>query len=487
MKKMKNDNGNILLEVLLMLAIMMVVFPIIQKNIKEKSDTLRNQLVVKDMMKLKTATENYLKLKPDIIEGVHLVDMAVLEQNGLPKNFKTSNIIGQNYRVKMRATKKTDGNFEYDAIIIADGNADIPDMRIRDIVKESRGFGGYLEDGIIYGTSWSLDGSGWGENWATPPLIFKVGFAKKDYQYISRNGIGSSTMQTDLFMNLNDIEIVKDFVLTKGKEVLVGESDEGFIEVNDLYLSAAGQADASVISVDSSLTLNSVMNANNAMVTFPNGINQPDVSINDSSTEHVYLHDTLHVTSDFTTNPLQENRFSFLDTDTVLADSFVDVSVGGLIKTPELSATPAEFGDVNILSINIDAKLPNYQSMDYKVNNSQKYSYVGFVFDKIKSKAMPDKYYINGLEISISDVVVKNINDELKGKRIGNIAITDKTPLSVILRGLSYEYADIYRLVTNTYDGMTDPMPGLKYAERYRCAKQQCSGNTDNDNSFWSE
>lgn len=487
MKKIKAENGNILLEVLLMLAIMMVVFPIIQKNIKEKSDTLRNQLVVKDMMKLKTATENYLKLKPDIPEGVHLVDIAILEQNGLPKNFKTSNIIGQNYRVKMRATRKSDGNLEYDAIIIADGNADIPDMRIRDIVKESRGFGGYLEDGIIYGTSWSLDGSGWEESWATPPLIFKVGFAKKDYQYISRNGIGSSMMQTDLFMNLNDIEMVTDFIISKGKEVSFGESEEGFIEVNDLFLSSNGTASASILSVDSSLKLNDVMDATNATVTFPNGINQSDIGINDDNAEYVYLHDTLNVTSDFTTNSLEENRFSFVDTNKLSADSLVDMYVGGLIKTPELSTTFAKFGTVDLSSVNIDSKLSDNQYMTYEINDSTKYSSVGFVFGNIKSKLKPNKYYINGLNVNLSDVVVKKVNSQLLGKRIGNVVITDKTPLSVILRALSYEYADIYRLVTNTYSGMINPLPGLKYEEKYRCAKQQCFGFEDNDYMYWSE
>ncbi|MGN0929357.1 MAG: hypothetical protein ACI4N3_01820 [Alphaproteobacteria bacterium] len=481
---MKNENGNILLEVLLMLAIMMVVFPIIQKNIKEKSDTLRNQLVVKDMMKLKTATENYLKLKPDIAEGVHDIAFSLLEENGLPKSFKTSNIIGQNYRVKMRATRKSDGNFEYDAIIIADGNSDIPDMRIRDIVKESRGYGGYLEDGIIYGASWSLDGSGWGESWTTPPLIFKVGFAKKDYQYISRNGIGSSTMNTDLFMNLNDIDNVLNFTVSQGKEVVAGESKEGFIEVNDLSLSSSGVADVSVLSVDTSLNLNENMDANFATVAFPNGINQSSVGINDDNVGNVYLHDTLSVSSDFMTNSLEENRFNFVNAKQVLTNGSVDMKVGGLIKTPELSTNPAKFGKVDLASVNIDAKSAG--NMVY-TNSGENYSSVGFVFDNIKSETYPSKYYITSSQINLSDVIVKKINKLWLGRRIGNIVITEKTPLSVVLRALSYEYADIYRLVTNVYSGMIDPLPGLRYEERYRCAKQQCSGDDENDYIYWSE
>ena len=80
MLKYKNDNANILLEVLLMLAILIVVFPMLQKNVKERSDAIRNQLVVKDMMKIKTATENYLKSNPSFKEvGVFEISFATLE------------------------------------------------------------------------------------------------------------------------------------------------------------------------------------------------------------------------------------------------------------------------------------------------------------------------------------------------------------------------------------------------------------------------
>ena len=486
MKKLKNDNGNILLEVLLMIAIMFVVFPIIQKNVKERSDTLRNQLVVKDMMKLKTATENYLKLRPDITEGVHVVSFATLEENGLPKNFKNSNIIGQNYRVKMRSMKTGDGNVEYDAIIIADGNPEISDMRIREIVKESRGFGGYLEDGIIYGTSWSLDGSGWGENWSTPPVIFKVGFPQKDYQYISRNGIGSSTMKTDLFMNLNDIEMVNDFVIAKGMEDL----KEGIIEVNNLYLSPNSETEISILSIDEQLNLNAVMDADNATVALPNGINQSSVSIDDNTTSNVYLHSTLKILNNLSTSFSEENVVSFADILKLSVTSSVDMVVGSLIKTPELSTIVAEFGTVDLSSINIDAKYSDTLSMNYKDAAGMMYQSVGFVFDNIYSNFNKSKYNIKtGMspEVNLSDVIVKRVNQELGiGNRIGNIVITDKTPLSVVLRALSYEYADIFRVVTNNYNGMIEPISGLRYDEYYRCAKQQCFGNDSNDNQYWS-
>lgn len=485
MKNYKNDKGNILLEVLLMLAILFVIFPFIQKNVKERSDTLRNQLIVKDMMKLKTATENYLKMKPDIAQGVHLINFSTLEENGLPKNFKTSNIIGQKYRVKVRSVEKADGNVEYDAIIIADGNSEVSDMRIREIVKESRGFGGYLEDGIIYGPNWSLDGNGWEENWATPPVIFKVGFAKKDYQYISRNGIGSSTMKTDIFMNLNDIEMVKDFVIAKGHENL----EEGVVEVNDLFMSSNGRADISILSIEEELNFNASMNAMNATLVFPNGLNQPTVGIEDDTTTDLYLHNSLHISNDLMTNSSEENRFSFADVNTLSVYSPVDLYVGSLIKTPEQSTSYAMFGNMDLSSVNIDSKLSDGRIMNY-TNSGSVYNSVGFVFNNIYSKFNRNKYNIKTTDgtakVNMSDVIVKKLNSQLYGQRIGNIVVTDKTPVSVILRGLAYEYSDIYRVVTNTYSGMHDPLPGLRYDEAYRCAKQTCSGTESNDHWDWS-
>ena len=496
MQKYKNDRANILLEVLLMLAILIVIFPMLQKNVKERSDTLRNQLVVKDMMKIKSATENYLKMQPDIPDGVMLVPFTELEKNGLPKNFKNAsgnqertNILGQNYRVKVKRTTENDGTVDYDAIIIADGNPDISDMRIREIVKESKGFGGYLEDGMIYGTSWALDPNGWGEDdWkntdapSSLPIIFKIGFAKKDYQYISRNGIGSSTMMTDLFMNLNNIEHVNNFVITKGKE----DNKDGSIEVNDLVLYASGLADIGVLSVDEMLTLNSSMDATDskASVSLIKGINQPSMRISDTETKNVSLSDTLRISENLTTSNSESNHLSFVDIKNLMVNRSVDLIVGGLIKTPELSTIVAQFGTVDLSSVNIDAL-----NMQYKYANTSTRSQVGFVFDNLYSKKNKNKYYIKSttdgkMNLSLSDVIVKRVNDiftkDSSGNttyvRVGDIIITEKTPISVILRALSYEYADIYRIVKpGSYSGMIDPMPGLEYDEYLRCNSQQCS------------
>ena len=94
-KNLKNDNGGILLEVLLMLAILMVIFPIMQRDIKKRTDNIRNQMVVKDLMKLKGAVETYLKKKPTFETAIVDIPFSDLVDSGLPKSFAKKNVLDQ--------------------------------------------------------------------------------------------------------------------------------------------------------------------------------------------------------------------------------------------------------------------------------------------------------------------------------------------------------------------------------------------------------
>ena len=490
MLKYKNDNANILLEVLLMLAILIVVFPMLQKNVKERSDAIRNQLVVKDMMKIKTATENYLKSNPSFKEvGVFEIPFATLEKHGLPKNFKNAsgnaprtNILGQNYRVKLKRDVKGDGTVKYDAIVIADGNPDISDMRIREIVKESRGFGGYLEDGMIYGTGWALESANWGEDWTNGlPLIFKVGFEKKDYEYVRRDSV--TPMLTDLYMNMNDIRNV-------GNLYMRNESREnGHIDVNELKVLAGGCANISLLSIDDKLTLGKDMNAKKATLLFLNGILHPSLTISSDETENLSLSDTLKVLSNLSTSNTEDtdNRFNFINVDKLALDTEVTLSVGGSIKAPDNTTTMALFKNANIDSVNIDAR-----GMSYKpTGQSTTHANVGFVFgdlsvDSTGYNIFPSSSTVTN--IRLSDVIVRKVNDlftkDINGNtiytRVGDIIITEKTPMSVILRALAYEYYDLYRVVEGKYPNSSseepNPVAGLCMPEHQRCTYQTCPG-----------
>lgn len=481
-KSNKNNSGGMLLEVLFMVAILMVIFPMLQKNVKNKSDALRNSLVVKDMMRLKTSLENYLKASPDIPMGVSDIKFDVLKKYGLPQDFKTSNIIGQNYRVKIKRSLGADvSSNKYDAIVIADGNSEIPDMRIREIVKASKGYGGYLEDDVVYGLSWVLDAQEWGNDvFGTDSIVFKSDFAKKNYQYIARvKGVGSSTMETDLYMNLNDIIGVKTF-------------DVMNVVIRDIKSEPDSETNVDRVSVDEDLTLEDNMEMlGQASVILPYGIDQKSINFNNDGVIEVYLNNTLRVLENLkvTGEGFDSSNFRFVDIESLLVPTTLgglELFVKNLIQTPAQSSIPVEFGIVNLTNVNIETKLSDGQWMTHSG-----ISRVGFVFDRIESNKSL-KYNITSSDVNLSDIIVKNVNKVFNGRKIGGIDITEQTPLSVILRALSYEYADIYRLVHNTYDGMEgdpsiDPMPGLKYPEYERCTKYECKGGGGvGDNPNWS-
>ncbi|MDR3126526.1 MAG: shufflon system plasmid conjugative transfer pilus tip adhesin PilV, partial [Rickettsiales bacterium] len=204
-----------MMEIILMIGILLAVFPIIQRSIRGRSESLRNEYVIKDMMRLKSAVENFLERRIytlDFYENPVIEmsgkDLEVFYETGLPKGFKSKNMLGQDYAVKIRRHESAPGEpFEYDAIVIAHGGPSVSDLRVKEIAKESKGYGGYVEDGIIYGQSWSYDVDVWkGKTGIAPDsLVFKTGFLRRDYQYISRVNERYARMNANLDMNLNNI------------------------------------------------------------------------------------------------------------------------------------------------------------------------------------------------------------------------------------------------------------------------------------------
>jgi hypothetical protein len=83
------------------------------------------------------------------------------------------------------------------------------------------------------------------------------------------------------------------------------------------------------------------------------------------------------------------------------------------------------------------------------------------------------------------DIIIRNLNEHLWGQVIGGITIMEDTPVSVIIRALNYEYADLFQLVTGSF-----PQPHERYIPEYslpvrlRCLSVDCSGSKDWDQGF---
>jgi hypothetical protein len=459
----KDISGAIMMEIILMIGILLAVFPIIQRSIKNRSESLRNEYVVKDMMRLKSALENFLERRiytldfydSPVIE-LSGKDLEIFYETGLPKGFKNRNILGQDYTVKIRRYESAPGEpFEYDAIVIAGGNPAVPDMRIKEIAKESKGYGGYVEDGIIYGQSWSYDTGVWkGKTGITPDsLVFKTGFLKRDYQYISRVNERYAKMNTNLDMNLNNIYGV-------GRMKVAEDA-----EANNFKVESGARAAADTMTVLSNATFRGQIEAN--IVRFTNGIDKSTLTIDGGTrTKEVYLESRMDVAGILRTLvPETENILNLIKATSVRGlEGGLNIYVENLLAVPLRIPLKASKMKFNTLSIDAKSMRENTQSTEN----------VGVLFKTMRS-AKDEKYHVDLKQFAGFDVIVKKLNSKLAGLNIGGIDITSQTPLSVILRALSYEYADIFRLVHNRYPTRSEtPIPGWSLGPLHRCLDEYC-------------
>ncbi|MDR3126196.1 MAG: hypothetical protein LBT92_01020, partial [Rickettsiales bacterium] len=140
------------------------------------------------------------------------------------------------------------------------------------------------------------------------------------------------------------------------------------------------------------------------------------------------------------------------------------IYVENLLSIPR--HVPFKASRMRFNTLSVDA-----QSMREALRSSEG---VGIAFKTMRSATDP-KYRVDLERFAGFDVIVKKLNARLSGLKIGGIDITAQTPLSVILRGLSYEYADIYRLVHNRYPTAAEaPIPGWSLGPLHRCLEEYC-------------
>ena len=456
-KNFKNCSGGILLEVLFMLAILMLIFPIMQKDVKKRTDEIRNTAVVKDLMKLKGAVENYLKRKPTFENAVTDIDFKDLVESGLPVTFSKTNLLGQEYKVRVKTSTDIDGNVVYDAVIIATGNNDIPSVRIRDIVKNAKGYAGYVEDGLIYGPNWQLSASAWdqGGDINDSSIVMKTGFSRKDYKYVSRvPGIGSSTMETNLYMNLNSIYNVNNLFINEKAEL-------GTFE-------AQGNSTISDMAIDKSLSLEADMNVGSSF-NFPNGLSMSSLTYEDDVAAFVFLENLLSFNGNLLFSSEDRNILRYIYADTLkVSDS---ASFPTLMKVANLFSLYFDPTISSTLTAVLNVNNAQLNSFDNEKNNTSSY---GLVFnDQIVSRSNPI-YRLNSSSAGMYDIIIKDVNSKLLSRtsKIGGIDIDERTPISVILRALTYEYADIYKIVYNDYPDAV--IPGWYYNLYKRCEYNEC-------------
>ncbi|MCR5507027.1 MAG: hypothetical protein K6F04_04230 [bacterium] len=494
MNKNKNVSGGILLEVIFMLAIMVAIFPFIQSNVKKRTDAIRNQMVVRDLVKLKTALENYLKRNPtfEIQDGksssINNVSLSELYDSGLEKSFKEKNVLGQTYKIRVKTSKDGNGNTVYDAIILATGEPSIPTMRIRDIVKEAKGYAGYVESNMVYGPGWqfSVAENLWGDGFDASSLVVRAGFSKKEYKYISRKaGGGTATMETDLYMNMKNINGINNLYIANSLEVgsfnftgsvnlASGNSVEKTSSFDNITIAPGETSEGG--SSNSSLSINQDMTISNTL-NFPLGLIVSSLTFSDSGLRSLSLNKNLNVNNlyandvtkclfsgDVYTNSCNKLRSVTAETLNVASQSVLAVS--NLLKLNDGLNTVLTL--TNLTTKSFDSEKSSLGSVVFKFGNIKIDGAENVNYNITSSGTAP--------AINLNDIIVIDVNKKLleKTKKIGGIDLSEKTPLSVVLRGLYYEYADIHKLIGNTYPTNANAFLPFKTELDVRCEYIKC-------------
>ena len=471
MKKNKSVNGGILLEVLFMLGIMIAIFPFIQSDVKKRTDAIRNQMVVRDLIKLKTAVEEYLKRKPTFDRsGVHDIEFSQLYDSGLEPTFKEKNVLDQNYKVRVKVSE-VGGNTSYDAIIIATSDGSIPTVRYVEANGSSL---------VAYSPSWQFtisNGSDNGWNGASGgidknSLIVKAGLSKKEYKYISRiPGVGTATMETHLLMNNQSISGVDSLHIAgtfsvpdfdfKGGENLVSKVGNITIAPNE------NTENALVGSVLSSLEVSGSNMIVKEVLRFTAGLMMDTLKFIDDGLLSLYIKSDLIVNDKLKFNT--DATCSFVDsadedyTSLDVCNKIRAIKVIGKLAIPSggvsvlyvanlfrLLSNPE--GDTKNLAYMLRVNNLNVRSFDNEKSSSSETGGVSAVkaleFGKILVDGQPD-FKVNEATVDLNDIIVSKVNSKLMARtsKIGGIDINEKTPLSTILRAYRYTRCNVSHLV----------------------------------------
>lgn len=259
-KAIKNKilfSGGMILEVVLMVAIVMMIYPLINEQTIKRKTKLRDILIVKEINTIRQVFERFLlKYVESFPKNTTCnIDLATLKSEcksgkvippvefnnehaflnkvydmGLPAGVgKGTNMLGQKYSVRVRRKSLENSNVDLvEAIVVASGEV-VEDITIRSIVKELGFSGGYVENNSIVGMNW-FNSSKWdfskdedssnSGKFDDSTLINRLNPVKADKSLLVKyktTNIADNTMQADILMNNNDLKRVNTIDVKSGQ------------------------------------------------------------------------------------------------------------------------------------------------------------------------------------------------------------------------------------------------------------------------------
>ena len=445
--------GGMLLEVILMLSIMIAIFPFMQKQAKKRSDDLRNKQVIRELTKIKVALEKYLKSSNVSVNA----NLDTLKAFGLPADFQSTNSFGQEYKIKIKSSQS--GNETLYNAIIYTKSGDISPIRVKEIVADSKGIAGYVEGDLVYSSSWQLNASSFGSGlFDNNSFVVRVGGGNKEDLFIHRisSTLGTNIMRTDLYFTSvgagaqNNIYNVANLGV---KETITGATLTAQTSVPT--------SNVNYLNVSDNLELSSSVSSTVGTLTFAKGFLGNNVGISDNNSGNIYLGGNLNITG----------------TGSLSLNSSV---VSNVLRSLKVYNLYLESNSILRFSGKLISKL--YPKVLFGTLYTDKFDYImtptsdgdsnaGVKFTNIH---LNSETSITGNTFNFNDVILKKFNTMFNQKEIGGIVINERTPLSLVLRALTYEYYDVWHVyhgfdVSSTVCDYTSTVLSNDNSHKLRC------------------
>ena len=450
LKKSKLYSGGMILEVVLMMAIIMMVYPSIYRQTTKQKDKVKDILIVKEINTIKYAFEKFIMKYSDRIPldvcNIDLVDLLATCQNdsyfdptvltniykmGLPEDIgKQENIFGQTYSVRIRKKLINTGGEMIEAMVIANSSDDgepVDALQIRNVARELGFSGGYVDGNYIVGVNWEDTAEGWGIV-RDDSLISKINPVQNDKSLLVRFKTAfpsDNTMLTDMFLNNNDLININDINIVDGKFAnMTGEE----VELDDKVL----------IKIENILTVINELKSENMKFYDNFLLSNSDLEMQTSDTiefeNQIEVYGDISATSSAYTNALKTSR---------LTDNLKTLNVEGVLNVKELSDTESRDDASNILKIGaLFAKLLSSEiTADKGIATIQ--SSGTDSTDSCKECVLyisPGGESETGAPTKLNDLVLKKLNSQLDGIMFGEADNADVSGDSTGESGVLVKY-----------------------------------------------
>ncbi len=215
------EKGNLLLEILLVMAVLIVAIPFLMQKEFKRKESGQNQAIAHRIRQLGAVSLSYMRDQPDLNDGLTVLEgnslLNILKPYGLSKYFETIDRFSQNYEVHIK--QETDSNNHkvlsgFIVVYLSSGlSENLSFLRRRKMAESIGAMGAILEEnGEITSSSglWEMTQEEWG--YSLPPFAILMALQENDvsYTFLSRFKIDDlgqgNTFLVDLNMGENNIE-----------------------------------------------------------------------------------------------------------------------------------------------------------------------------------------------------------------------------------------------------------------------------------------